>query len=181
MVAGVDVDGAGLEWTDVPADHEIFNLQFKVGPRRHTQYARSSRFGGTRGQIGNLFVTDAWRQPPIRIEDHESQERRPQQYGPVLAASTVMTSSDSIAVSEVECVLIVPALPMMDPAVIEIVSPGNKDGTNGLKTFVRKAGKLLRRGVHLLIIDLFPPSVRDRQRAALCRSALEPSPPARTV
>lgn len=46
-------------------------------------------------------------------------------------------------------------------AVIEIVSPGNKDNTNGLKSFVRKAGKLIRRGVHLLVIDLFPPSVRD--------------------
>ncbi|MFO0892492.1 MAG: DUF4058 family protein [Isosphaeraceae bacterium] len=46
-------------------------------------------------------------------------------------------------------------------AVIEIVSPGNKDNTNGLGSFVRKAGKLLRRGVHLLIVDLFPPSVRD--------------------
>jgi hypothetical protein len=48
-------------------------------------------------------------------------------------------------------------------AVIEIVSPGNKDSTNGLRAFVRKAGKLLRRGVHLLIVDLFPPSVRDPQ------------------
>lgn len=46
-------------------------------------------------------------------------------------------------------------------AIIEIVSPGNKDNTNGLRAFVRKAGKLLRRGVHLLIVDLFPPSVRD--------------------
>ncbi len=46
-------------------------------------------------------------------------------------------------------------------AVIEIVSPGNKDNTNGLRTFVRKAAKLLRRGIHLLIVDLFPPSVRD--------------------
>jgi hypothetical protein len=46
-------------------------------------------------------------------------------------------------------------------AVVEIVSPGNKASTNGLKTFVRKAGKLLRRGVHLLVIDLFPPSSRD--------------------
>ena len=46
-------------------------------------------------------------------------------------------------------------------AVIEIVSPGNKNNTNGLKTFVRKAEKLLQRGVHLLIVDLFPPSVRD--------------------
>jgi Protein of unknown function (DUF4058) len=48
-------------------------------------------------------------------------------------------------------------------AVIEIVSPGNKNSANELKTFVRKAGKLLRRGVHLLIVDLFPPSIRDPQ------------------
>lgn len=48
-------------------------------------------------------------------------------------------------------------------AVIEIVSPGNKDNQNGLKTFVRKAGNLLQRGVHLLIVDLFPPSDRDPQ------------------
>ncbi len=46
-------------------------------------------------------------------------------------------------------------------AVIEIVSPGNKDNTNGLKAFARKAGRFLRRGVHLLVVDLFPPSVRD--------------------
>lgn len=46
-------------------------------------------------------------------------------------------------------------------AVIEIVSPGNKNNANGVKTFVRKAGKLLHRGVHLLVVDLFPPSVRD--------------------
>lgn len=48
-------------------------------------------------------------------------------------------------------------------AVIEIISPGNKDNANGLRSFVRKAGKLLRRGVHLLVVDLFPPSVRDPQ------------------
>ena len=46
-------------------------------------------------------------------------------------------------------------------AVIEIVSPDDKDNTNGQKAFVHKAGKLLRRGVHLLVVDLFPPSVRD--------------------
>jgi hypothetical protein len=40
-------------------------------------------------------------------------------------------------------------------AVVEIVSPGNKDNANGLKQFARKAGRLLRRGVHLLVVDLF--------------------------
>ena len=48
-------------------------------------------------------------------------------------------------------------------AVIEILSRGNKDNTNGIKAFVRNSGKLLRRGVHLLVVDLFPPSARDPQ------------------
>jgi hypothetical protein len=46
-------------------------------------------------------------------------------------------------------------------AVIEIVSPGNKDSRGALREFVEKSVDLLRRGIHLLIIDLFPPSPRD--------------------
>ena len=46
-------------------------------------------------------------------------------------------------------------------AVIEIVSPGNKDSGNGLRGFVRKARQLLKRRVHLLVVDLHPPGVRD--------------------
>jgi len=49
-------------------------------------------------------------------------------------------------------------------AVVEIVSPGNKDSRNALRAFVTKAVGFLRRGVHLLIVDLFPPSPeRDPQ------------------
>jgi hypothetical protein len=46
-------------------------------------------------------------------------------------------------------------------AVVEIVSPGNKAARNPLRAFVQKAAELLEKGVHLLIIDLFPPSKRD--------------------
>jgi hypothetical protein len=48
-------------------------------------------------------------------------------------------------------------------AVIEIVSPGNKSSTNALRAFTRKAADLLWQGIHLLVIDLFPPSERDPQ------------------
>jgi hypothetical protein len=47
--------------------------------------------------------------------------------------------------------------------VIEIVSPGNKASRSALRAFVEKSVDFLRHGVHLLIIDLFPPSVRDPQ------------------
>jgi hypothetical protein len=46
-------------------------------------------------------------------------------------------------------------------AVIEIVSPGNKSSRDALRAFVEKMTNLLREGVHLLVIDLFPPSRRD--------------------
>ena len=46
-------------------------------------------------------------------------------------------------------------------AVIEIISPGNKDSRAALRDFVDKTLDLLRAGVHVLIFDLFPPTLRD--------------------
>jgi hypothetical protein len=43
-------------------------------------------------------------------------------------------------------------------AMVEIVSPGNKNNQNGLNAFVRKAHEALAAGIHLLLVDLFPPS-----------------------
>jgi hypothetical protein len=48
-------------------------------------------------------------------------------------------------------------------AIVEIVSPGNKSSRHGLRAFVEKALELLRGGIHLLIVDLFPPGPRDPQ------------------
>lgn len=48
-------------------------------------------------------------------------------------------------------------------AVIEIVSPGNKDSRHAIRAFARKAVELLQAGVHLVVVDLFPPSRRDPQ------------------
>jgi hypothetical protein len=48
-------------------------------------------------------------------------------------------------------------------AMLEIVSPGNKSSRNGLRAFVRKAVETLQAGIHLLIVDLFPPGPRDPQ------------------
>jgi hypothetical protein len=48
-------------------------------------------------------------------------------------------------------------------AVIEIVSPGNKASKVEFRALVRKSTALIRQGIHLLIIDLFPPGKRDPQ------------------
>jgi hypothetical protein len=46
-------------------------------------------------------------------------------------------------------------------AIIEIASPGNKSSKHALSMFVEKAYDVLSQGIHLLVIDLFPPTPRD--------------------
>ena len=49
---------------------------------------------------------------------------------------------------------------------IEIISPGNKSTPGAIRTFVEKASQMLRGGIHLLVIDPFPPTPRDPQGIA---------------
>jgi hypothetical protein len=48
-------------------------------------------------------------------------------------------------------------------AVVDIVSPGNKAYETELRSFASAAAGLIMQGVHLLVIDLFPPTQRDPQ------------------
>jgi len=46
-------------------------------------------------------------------------------------------------------------------ALIEIVSPANKDREKSVEEFVDKSYRSLRAGLHLLVVDLFPPGKFD--------------------
>lgn len=46
-------------------------------------------------------------------------------------------------------------------AVVEIVSPGNKASRTAWRALIEKSVELIRQGIHLLVIDLFPPGKRD--------------------
>jgi hypothetical protein len=48
-------------------------------------------------------------------------------------------------------------------AVVEIVSPGNKNNRHGLRAFIDKAVEFLHAGIHLLVVDIFSPGPRDPQ------------------
>lgn len=48
-------------------------------------------------------------------------------------------------------------------AVVELVSPGNKNSRHALRSFVEKTVDLLYDNINLLIIDPFPPGPRDPQ------------------
>jgi len=46
-------------------------------------------------------------------------------------------------------------------AMIEIISPGNKNNAHAFRAFIEKACELLEHRIHLLLIDPFPPGSRD--------------------
>lgn len=47
-------------------------------------------------------------------------------------------------------------------AVVEVVSPANKEGRDGLRAFTTKSAELLSDGVHLMVLDLWPPMLDAR-------------------
>ena len=49
-------------------------------------------------------------------------------------------------------------------ALVEIVSPANKDRPRSVKSFVDKVGSALSHGCHVLVADLFPPGRYDEDR-----------------
>lgn len=46
-------------------------------------------------------------------------------------------------------------------ALLEVVSPSNKDRPESVEEFATKAASALNHGVHLLLVDLFPPGPHD--------------------
>jgi hypothetical protein len=55
-------------------------------------------------------------------------------------------------------------------AIIELLSPGNKESRHAIRSFVEKAADILSQGIHLVVVDLFPPTPRDPQgiHKAIC-------------
>lgn len=70
-------------------------------------------------------------------------------------------------------------------AMVDVVSPGNKAGRFEARSFVETAADMVRHGIHVLVIDPFPPGRRDPQGlpAAVwdefADEPLAPPPPAR--
>jgi hypothetical protein len=69
-------------------------------------------------------------------------------------------------------------------AVVEVVSPGNKSGDDAMFGFRDKALLALQQGIHLMILDLFPPGASDPDGicgllAETCGTEPLPLPPGR--
>jgi hypothetical protein len=63
-------------------------------------------------------------------------------------------------------------------AIIEIVSPGNKGSRHGMDELLDKVWSIIDQNIHLLLIDLFPPTPRDPQglHALIWGDAATPPP-----
>ena len=46
-------------------------------------------------------------------------------------------------------------------SIIELVSPGNKHSTTAIQKFIQKTAELFHQGIHMLVVDPFPPTSRD--------------------
>lgn len=46
-------------------------------------------------------------------------------------------------------------------AIVELISPGNKNSVHAMRSIVDKLVQLLYRGINLLVVDPFPPTPRD--------------------
>lgn len=72
-------------------------------------------------------------------------------------------------------------------AIVEVVSPGNKDGIDHFNAFVGKLVEFVKAGVNVAIVDLFPPTPRDPEgfdRAIWERlggDPFEPRPPGKPL
>jgi len=119
--------------------------------------------------IGELYA-DGYFPDVLAVEDHPDENgkhvRAPDaEYGVAVAehppktrftwdaeAEGYLAKKDLLAIRNVDGILV---------AAIEIVSPGNKSSQERLRKFVQKTIDFLNQGVHVLVIDLFPPSSRD--------------------
>jgi hypothetical protein len=64
-------------------------------------------------------------------------------------------------------------------AMIEILSPGNKSSQHAMDAFLDKVWSVIEQGIHLLLIDLFPPTPRDPNGIhGLIWGDAAPAPPA---
>src|SRR5690606_11605863 len=102
--------------------------------------------------------------PDVLTVDQFTEERRAEEVGVMIAEApktrVVRKSSKEHYADLANRIIIKHGLGQTVGA-IEIVSPGNKDSRRAFKQFLDKSLKFINLGIHLLVIDLFPPTKRD--------------------
>ncbi|MFN0053463.1 MAG: DUF4058 domain-containing protein [Planctomycetales bacterium] len=150
------------DWTRVPAGlYHHFHQDWSI------DIARSLNRGRLPKGLSALVEQRAGRIEPdvLAIESWGAQFSTPQGAGEVVTLDRPVTriirqSSKEIYADRANRIVVKHHLGKTI-AVIEILSPGNKDSRSALRDFVEKTIDLLRTGIHVLIVDIFPPTPRD--------------------
>jgi hypothetical protein len=101
----------------------------------------------------------------LAVQRPSSHERPPKMPGGVLTAppkTSLVKHAKSALAARANRIVIRHRLGEV-VCIIELVSPGNKSGRAALRAFIAKTVEFLRQGIHLLVIDLLPPTPRDPQ------------------
>ena len=150
------------DWTRVPAGifhdfHQTWSIHIKsalnAGLLPKGWSALVEQRAGSRE--GDVIAIEAWNATP----------EKPEADGGVMTmerpTTTIVRRSSNEAFAERANRIVIRHHLGKIVAVVEIVSPENKDSRSSLRDFVDKAALLMRQGIHLLVIDLFPPTSRD--------------------
>ena len=152
------------DWTRVPSGlfhdfHQSWSIRIKDalnsgGLPKGLSALVEQRYGGREADV---LAVENWRRPPQRPGEGGG--------GAVLTmepptATFVTRTTKQVIAGRANRIVVRHHLGRI-VAVIEIVSPGNKDSRGALRDFVEKAIELFRKGVHLLVVDLFPPTPRN--------------------
>ncbi len=97
----------------------------------------------------------------IRIKDAMNSGLLPEGLNALVEQRSGPKESDVLAYAERANRIVVKHNLGRTVAVIEIVSPGNKDSKAAFKEFLEKSLGFIDAGIHLLVVDLFPPTKRD--------------------
>jgi hypothetical protein len=105
------------------------------------------------------------KEPDVLAVDQFTEERRSGELGGVMIAETpatqIIRKSSREQYADLANRIIIKHGLGQTVAAIEIVSPGNKDSKRAFKQFIEKSLEFINLGIHLLVIDLFPPTPRD--------------------
>jgi hypothetical protein len=103
---------------------------------------RPPEIGRANGHAGHGFGVALLESPPATRFSWEAE------------TESYLAKKDLIAVRSIDGILV---------AVVEIVSAGNKSSQARFRKFLTKTTDFLDQGIHVLVIDLFPPTLRDPQ------------------
>ena len=155
------------DWTRVPSGlfhhfHQDWSIELARTLNRGVLPKNLSALVEQRAGVKEPVVLAIEDYAPLNDRETASLESRPGSTATMEAPASriIQRSSEEVYAARANRIVIRHHLGRIVGA-IEIVSPRNKDKNGAIRNFVEKTVEFIESGVHVLVIDLFPPTVRD--------------------